>query len=502
MGPTAAAQHRAHAALRGERRRPEETVLYQVVQAHWGEFRERAEEGGGLPTFVTKEVDEYLGCGILEHGFLRLACLACGHERLVGFSCKRRGFCPSCLGRRMTDTAIHLAENVFPPQMVRQWVCSLPWKLRSLLGYDKALCAEVLAAFTQEVQRSLRHRAKKMLGLRSMSEAHAGGVTFIQRFDSALRLNVHFHSLFLDGVYVRGDDGELDFHEMDEPTPEQVADVAERTAKRVIKLLERAGKSFDAEFQDDETAQFISRQPALASLYAAAARGVDLSGDRAGQPTMRLIQHDSVEKKEPHAVARGINLHAAVAFDARDRPRMERMCRYLARPPIAQHRLTRRSDGSLRYEMKRVWRDGTSAIVLQPLDLIARLCAMIPPPRFNMIRFHGVFAPNAKLRSEVVPKKEARKLAEHSPAELGEAEQKHLFDDEPPKPKQNPWAWLLKKVFLVDVTECPDCGGRMKWLEVCTEQRDINRVLAASGLAPRAPPSVGWTPLGQMRFSF
>ena len=163
MRPTADIQrgHRgAHAALRSERRRPEETVLYQVVQqAHWGEFCERAEESGGLPAFVTREVDEYLTYGILERGFLRLACLSCGHGRLVGFSCKRRGFCPSCLGRRMTDTATHLAENVFPPQMVRQWVCSLPWKLRSLLGYYKALCAQVLAAFTQEVQRSLRHRA-------------------------------------------------------------------------------------------------------------------------------------------------------------------------------------------------------------------------------------------------------------------------------------------------------------------------------------------------------
>ncbi len=281
----------------------------------------------------------------------------------------------------MTDTAIHLAENVFPPQMVRQWVCSLPWKLRSLLGYDKVLCGQVLAAFTQEVQRSLRHRAKRMLGLPSMSKAHTGGVTFIQRFDSALRLNVHFHSLFLDGVFVRDEDGALEFHELDEPSPEQVAEVAERTARRVITLLEEAGKSLGPEFQDDVVEEFVARQPALASLYAAAARGVDLSGDRAGQPTMRLIQQDSVEKREPHAVVGGINLHAAVAFDARDRPRMERMCRYLARPPIAQHRLTRRSDGSLRYEMKRVWRDGTSAIVLQPLDLIARLCAMIPPPK-------------------------------------------------------------------------------------------------------------------------
>ena len=113
-----------------------------------------------------------------------------------------------------------------------------------------------------------------------------------------------------------------------------------------------------------------------------------------------------------------------------------------------------------------------------------------------------MFAPNAKLRSEVVPKKEPRKLAEHSAAELGDAEQTGLFGDESEKPKRHAWAWLLKKIFLVDVTECPGCGGRMKWLEVCTESRDIQRVLAAHGLAPRAPPAIAWAPLGQLRFSF
>ncbi len=93
---------------------------------------------------MTKEVEEYLRCGVLDHGFLRLACLGCGHERLVAFSCKRRGFCPSRLGRRMTDTALHLSEEVLPKEMIRQWVCSLPRKLRALLGYDKLLCSAVL----------------------------------------------------------------------------------------------------------------------------------------------------------------------------------------------------------------------------------------------------------------------------------------------------------------------------------------------------------------------
>ncbi len=91
--------------------------------------------------------------------------------------------------------------------------------LRALLGYDKTLCSEVLRAFTDEVGRSLRRRAKKVLGLVSVSEAHTGGITICQRFDSALRPGVHFHPLFLDGVHVECDDGSLEFHELPEPSP-------------------------------------------------------------------------------------------------------------------------------------------------------------------------------------------------------------------------------------------------------------------------------------------
>ena len=78
--------HRGQASGGYQRRRPEETVLYRAVQAHWPEFRERAEEQGGLPKFVVKEFEEYLRCGLLEHGCLRLACCRCGFERLVGLA--------------------------------------------------------------------------------------------------------------------------------------------------------------------------------------------------------------------------------------------------------------------------------------------------------------------------------------------------------------------------------------------------------------------------------
>ena len=88
------------------RHRPEQTLLYQLVERHYPEFaRLMAAQGSPLPGYVAREFEDYLKCGRLEHGFLRVRCQSCHHEKLVAFSCKRRGFCPSCGVRRMVDSA-------------------------------------------------------------------------------------------------------------------------------------------------------------------------------------------------------------------------------------------------------------------------------------------------------------------------------------------------------------------------------------------------------------
>ena len=99
-------------AVHYERRRPEESVLYRLVQEHAESFfaHVEAETGASLPEFIKEEFDAFLECGILAHGFLRLRCAECAHEKLVAFSCKRRGFCPSCGARRMVESAAHLVE--------------------------------------------------------------------------------------------------------------------------------------------------------------------------------------------------------------------------------------------------------------------------------------------------------------------------------------------------------------------------------------------------------
>ena len=107
------------------------------------------------------ELRGFLRCGILAHGFVRVHCDGCGLDRVVAFSCKGRGFCPSCGGRRMADTAAHLVDRVLPEVPVRQWVLSLPFALRYRLAYDAALTTAVLGVFVRTVFASLRRRARK-----------------------------------------------------------------------------------------------------------------------------------------------------------------------------------------------------------------------------------------------------------------------------------------------------------------------------------------------------
>ena len=160
-------------------------MLYGVVEEHLESFYQAlGEQGTSLPAFVHAEFERYLRCGRLEHGFVRVKCTGCRHEHLVAFSCKCRGFCPSCGARRMVETAAGLVEHVLPHVPVRQWVLSFPWPLRLLFAARPDLLTRVLGVVT----RALSTAAKRRAGLRAGADAETGVVTFIQRFGSALNL--------------------------------------------------------------------------------------------------------------------------------------------------------------------------------------------------------------------------------------------------------------------------------------------------------------------------
>lgn len=128
------------------RRRPEQSLLYQIIDRYYHDFVDYMKvRGKTLPRHVQKEFEEYLKCGCLEHGFLRVQCEHCHHEHLVAFSCKRRGFCPSCGARRMVESAALLVDDVLPHQPIRQWVLSFPFQLRFLFASDPEGMGKCLA---------------------------------------------------------------------------------------------------------------------------------------------------------------------------------------------------------------------------------------------------------------------------------------------------------------------------------------------------------------------
>jgi hypothetical protein len=302
----------------------------------------------------------------------------------------------------MTERAAHLVDHVLPRARVRQWVLSLPFELRYRLAWDHRLCRAVLAVYTRALRGFYRKRAK--------ASGHRGGrtgtVTVIQRFGGALNLNVHFHTLAVDGVFRLGD----------APTAKPAPPKGRRQA--------RLG---------------------------------------------------------------GFDLHANTSVRAKNRPKLERLCRYLLRPPVAEDRLSLAPDGSVLVRLKTPWRDGTSHIALEPLELLEKLAALIPRPYVNPIVYHGVLAPNAKWRREVVdfgrPRLE-RPSSATTPKKLA-------------APHNRTWAELMRRGLDIDVLECPDCGARLRFVAAILLSSAIRRILRHLGL-PSDPvelaPAAGTPP--------
>ena len=458
-----------------ERHRPEETLLYRILQEHWSGFLADVEIGGGeLPAFVLDEVDAYLRCGIPAHGFLRVRCNDCGHSRVVAFSCKRRGFCPSCLGRRMADTAAFCVDHVFPHAPVRQYVLTVPYSVRFQMAYSPEITSSVLRTLIGAMTSDLRRRARKR---KICGCLQTGSLTVVQRFGSSLSLNVHFHVVALDGVYAPRPDGSLLFHPLPAPTDEDVARLARAVCRKVTRYLRRLTCP-----ADDEQATLLD------NLANASVQGVVATGPRRGCRVLRLGSHGkdaqaAIMGKRCAEVA-GFNVHANVRISANDREGIEHLCRYLARPPIANDRLQELPDGRLALRFKQAWRDGTAHIVFTPHELIEKLIPLIPRPRSHSVRYHGILGPAAKDRARVVPPPPPSRP--ESPPEAGNTS-REIDASRIPGFGRTTWAVLLKRVFLVDALTCPKCDGRMKILAVITRADSVRAILDHLGIPSEAP---------------
>ena len=475
-----------------QRREPNHGLLYRTVQASFLSFiKERELEGRFLPRHVTKEFESFLECGVLSSGFMRLKCGECKHEKLVGFSCKKRGFCSSCGAKRMSEQGAFLTDWVFPHgpnENVRQWVVSFPIQLRYWMARDSKLLSRVLRIVIRVLTNFQKQKAKSL----GFEAGESGTVTVVQRFGGSVNLNIHFHILAVEGVY-RESKSENDptFFELPPPTNAEVEKVLSQIQSRVVRNLKRRGllepDENIAENLNKEAGS--SEQQTLELISSASVQNQIAMGERAGHPVRKVgsfaLGGEAVTLTGSRCGSLGgFSLHANTEVKGSERERLEKLCRYIARPPIAEMRLKEVAGGKILYKFKKEWSDGTQGVVFTPLELIEKLVALIPEPRMHLTRYHGVFAPNHRLRDKIVPK----------PPELVTTDE----NVNPRDPRKLSWAELLKRVFQLDLTTCPDCGGVLKFIAAITEQAVIEKILTSLNLAaepprfhpPRAPPQM------------
>ncbi len=467
------------------RHAPQRTLLCALVQAHYRDFLARlAAQDRSLPEYVREAFEACLRCGVLDRRFLRVVCSHCHAERLVAFSCKQRGVCPSCGARRMAESARHLVEDVFGPRPVWQWVLSVPFPLRWLFASKPKAIGPVLAI----VQRVIAGWLADQAGI-DRATAQCGAVTLIQRFGSALNLNVHFHMLWLDGVYAPDRKGEPRLHRARAPSPTQLTELAGTIAQRVCRHLARAGwlegEGESAYLSDGAVGDEPMDALRMSSITYRIATGPHAGRKVATLQTMPVdadaMQGDACPEPSRRAgQVGGFSLHAGVTAEAHERDKLERLCRYIARPAVAERRLSISPQGRVRYQLKTPWKNGTTHVEFEPVDFIAKLAALVPPPRAHLTRFHGIFAPNARLRAQLTPAGRGRRQGSGTePAEV-KADPSASTDHRTPAERRRAmtWAQRLKRVFGIDVSTCVHCGGAVRIVASIEEPNAIRAILA------------------------
>jgi len=235
----------------------------------------------------------------------------------------------------MVESAAHLVDHVFPEVPVRQWVLTFPFPLRFLLAAQPKVLTEVLAI----VQRGISTFLFRHAGFTVACGARTGAVTLIQRFGSALNLNPHLHMLFLDGAY-SFTRGKATFHRARRPAHDELVHLLDALSRRIVRLLERRGLLIvDPQYPE------LDLQPgsSLDHLQTASINYRIALGPHAGRKALTLYSvPPATDTTDIPMLARlyGFSLHAATVCEAHQRDKLERLCRYITRPPVATKRLS------------------------------------------------------------------------------------------------------------------------------------------------------------------
>src|SRR6266699_4258886 len=382
----------------------------------------------------------------------------------------------------MAQTAAHLVECVIPWVPTRQWVVSVPVPLRYWMASSQDLTAKVHTIIRTTIGQYYVHQAVTRGVPRD--QVQPGSVTFMQRFGSALNLNLHFHCVFLEGVYLDRTDQGLKprFLTGDPPSDADVADVLQKISHRVIRKLRQLGY---LEAGGDATVAtgydpLVEDAPALARTLAASVQQRMAFGERAGQKVRRIgaglgSAGEVPTLTGPHcASVQGFSLHAHTHIPAHRRYQLECLIRYTARGAVSLERLQAEANGDLLYTFTHPWSDGTTGIRLSPWELLEKLAALVPLPHVHLVRYGGCLAPHSHLRGAIRPTPRQQGL-DGAEARTGTP--------------YWPWARLLGRVFGLEMATCPWCRrGTLRIIAVITQESVITRILRHLQLASVPPP--------------
>jgi Putative transposase len=318
------------------------------------------------------------------------------------------------------------------PYTVRQWVLSVPKRLRYFLQRNVALQGAVLRIFLRAVEHCLREQSPGC-----DAKASLGAVAFIQRFGSSLNEHIHFHCCIIEGLFdsTTNTDGAAVFHSasgLDDVDFRQVQAIVRR---RILRLFVRRGLI-----------------------------------DQADGDEMAAYKHDG-----------GFSLDASIRIEGDDRPGLERLLRYCARPPFALKNLRQLEDGHLIYHNPKPHLNAPSDLVMTPLAMIGKIAALVPPPRWHLHRYYGVLAPNSHLRAAVTAQAAGAEIGASTP-QVSRAEQQHHRSL-----SHYLWSQLLARIYEVFPLICPICHAEMLIISFISDTHTISQILGNIGESTQPP---------------
>ena len=406
--------------------------MYDEVRGQWEERFER--RYGFWRGFVDEQVRRYLDCGLFENGFARVTCPDCHAEYLLAFSCKTRELCPSCAARRAAATAVLLREEVLEEVGHAQWVFVMPKMLRPYFLHHRELLGGLARAAWETV-------CELMVAATGEESLRPGMVAVVQTAGDLANWHPHVHA-----------------------------------------LVSRGGWTSDWQwvpvgYADEHAAELLFRHK-----------------------VMRLLQNEGLLTEERTELLlswrhSGFSVHNRVRVEPEDGPAVERLARYIMRPPISLERMQWSGNGEVFYQPKgghdgRVRELGDATEIFDPAEFLARVIMHVHEPRRHLVRYYGAYSnvSRGKRRRHDEADIDAAPLdAQRVPS--ASATRDHSPDA---RALRRSWAQLIKRVYEVDPLLCPKCGGGMRIISFIIDHDVVDVILRhlakAEAQSPRGPP--------------